>query len=213
MKRTGDIGNRIELVPMDPHFHDISVGLYREELDGVSTYRVHTFSSIEGSSERIEFIVAAMVVLGGMERTEEAAPLLRFHCGHQHEKAAKRNFLDSCKLDSQQGENVRPLHIFDKKTGRTITVEKSVDSTYALSSDGEDKGRDKRISAVVNGLLKLGEMEQREGTTNQVSFPCGQAHDALIGLLLTRALNVRAVIREQEMAASRGVLSSPSSQE
>ena len=28
---TTDIGERIELLPMDPHFHDISVALYRQE--------------------------------------------------------------------------------------------------------------------------------------------------------------------------------------
>jgi len=207
------MGSRIELVPMDPHFHDISVGLYREEPDGVSTYRVHTFSSIEGSPKRIEFIVAAMAVLGGMERIEGGTPLLRFLCGQRHEKAVTRNFLEACKLDPKKGVDPRPPYIFDKKTGRTITVKKSGEPTYALSADGEEKGRDKRISAVINGLMKLGEMQQLGGAANQVSFPCGQAHNTLVALLLARALNVRAIIRDEEMVASRGVLSAPSSQE
>jgi hypothetical protein len=45
-----------------------------------------------------------------------------------------------------------------------------------------------------------------------VAFGCKQTHDSLVGLLLVRALNVRAVLREQEMTASRGVLSAPSAQ-
>ena len=46
-----------------------------------------------------------------------------------------------------------------------------------------------------------------------VRFPCGESHDQLIGLLLVRAQNLRAVLREEEMKASRGVLAAPSAQE
>ena len=43
-------------------------------------------------------------------------------------------------------------------------------------------------------------------------FPCGTDHHELVGLLLTRALNVRGALREQEAAAARGMLSAPSQQ-
>jgi hypothetical protein len=46
-----------------------------------------------------------------------------------------------------------------------------------------------------------------------VAFPCGAEHDALIGLLLVRAQNLRAVLREEEMQSTRGVLSAPSAQD
>ena len=45
-----------------------------------------------------------------------------------------------------------------------------------------------------------------------MQFVCAWPHDALMGLLLPRALNVRAVLREEEMAASRGTLVAPSAQ-
>jgi hypothetical protein len=45
-----------------------------------------------------------------------------------------------------------------------------------------------------------------------LAFPCGHSHDALIGLLLPRALNVRAVLREEEAAVGRGNLVAPSQQ-
>jgi len=45
-----------------------------------------------------------------------------------------------------------------------------------------------------------------------VVFPCGRPHDELMGLLLPRALNARAALREEEMAASRGMLVAPSAQ-
>ena len=71
----------------------------------------------------------------------------------------------------------------------------------------------KRRSAIAGGLVKLGEMEWAEGGQDEVAFLCGQAHDELIGVLLVRALNVRAILREQEMSASRGQLLAPSAQE
>ena len=55
----------------------------------------------------------------------------------------------------------------------------------------------------------MGQMTPFEGSANRVGFECGHSHDALVGLLLTRAMNVRAVIRELENAAARGVLAAP----
>jgi hypothetical protein len=46
-----------------------------------------------------------------------------------------------------------------------------------------------------------------------VSFPCGERHDALVGLLLVRAQNLRAALREEELTATRGILAAPSAQE
>ncbi|MBT6146557.1 MAG: hypothetical protein HOH74_14060, partial [Gemmatimonadetes bacterium] len=45
-----------------------------------------------------------------------------------------------------------------------------------------------------------------------VSFGCGHDHDALVALLLQRAPNVRALVREEQAAAARGVLAAPSAQ-
>ena len=45
---------------------------------------------------------------------------------------------------------------------------------------------------------------------NEAAFACGGAHDALVGLLLVRVLNVRAVIRGEDAAAAQGVLAAPS---
>ena len=46
----------------------------------------------------------------------------------------------------------------------------------------------------------------------RLRFRVATHYDALLGLLLVRAPNVRAIVREQEMAASRGVLAAPSQQ-
>ncbi|HCQ02539.1 MAG TPA: hypothetical protein DIT99_18460, partial [Candidatus Latescibacteria bacterium] len=79
------------------------------------------------------------------------------------------------------------------------------------TADGEAKDKDRRISFIAGGLIKLAQLEDQSVDT--VAFDCKYAHDAMLGLLLVRAPNVRAVLREQEATASRGVLAAPSQQE
>jgi hypothetical protein len=212
MGLTRELGQRIELVSMDPHFHDISIALYRQQADAGPTFLVHSYSVKEGAGDRIDFITRAMAILGGLEAVPGERHKLRFSCGAEHPLACRRVFLEACKLDPTQRPNVRPLRILDKKSNRTITANAQGHGIYLLNADGEEAEKAARISAVANGLLKLGQMQTGESGGNSVTFPCGQSHDALVGLLLVRALNVRAVLREQEMAASRGVLSAPSAQ-
>ena len=77
MRRIVDIGRRIELVPIDPHFHDITIGLYRQQSVQATTgkemplFLVHTYSHIAGAAERIEEVKQAMQTLGGMLQTTQ----------------------------------------------------------------------------------------------------------------------------------------------
>ena len=75
---------------------------------------------------------------------------------------------------------------------------------YGVSADGEEDGRDRRVGAITKGLIKLAQTEAI--ADDAVRFSCGQTHNAMVGLLLPRALNVRAVMREQEDQAARGGL-------
>ena len=84
------------------------------------------------------------------------------------------------------------------------------DGTYQIAADRDEKGADRRVRLVAGGLAKLGELEKVKGAEDRVRFNCGIAHDALVGILLVRAPNVRSVLRELEQAASRGVLAAPS---
>ena len=211
MGQTTDIGRRIELVPLDPHFEDVSIGLYRQQDDGEPAYRVHTYSLRPGVEDRIAFVARAMEVLGGMEQDSEGR--LRFPCGWDHNLAVKRVFLEACKLDPAGPVEPRPLEILDKKSGLQIKVISEGDGVYRVTAHGEGKDPERRISFIAGGLMKLAEIDEVSGTLDRVAFPCGYVHDALVGLLLVRAPNVRAVLREQEMAASRGVLAAPSQQD
>lgn len=217
MQRIVDIGRRIELVSIDPHFHDITIGLYRQQsvdtITGEETplFWVHTYSPIAGAAERIENVRQAMQTLGGMLQTPEG--LLYFPCGGAHQAACRRVFLEACKLAPGDRIEPRPLHTLDKKSRLTITVNSIGDGVYSVSADGDSRGAARRVAAIAGGLAKLGEMEDT-GTDSQdtIAFDCAHAHDALVGLLLVRAPNVRIALREEEMSASRGVLSAPSQQ-
>ena len=217
MRRIVDIGRRIELVPIDPHFHDITIGLYRQQSVNTTTgkemsfFLVHTYSNIAGAPERIENVRQAMQTLGGMEKTPDG--LLYFPCGSAHQAGCRRVFLEACKLASNTDAEPRPLNILDKKSQLTITVDSTGDGVYRVTADGEGRGPARRISAIAGGLMKLGEMEDVEtDSKDTVVFDCTHTHDALVGLLLVRAPNVRVALREEEMSATRGVLSAPSQQ-
>jgi hypothetical protein len=205
-----DIGKRIELVPMDPHFHDITIALYQQGQDESPLFLVHTYSRMEGAQGRIQFAVEGMTHLGNM--VEDTNRLLRFPCGAAHQLACRRAFLESCKLSLNDSAEPRPLQILDKKSRLNITATSLGDGIYQVGADGEGRRADRRISAIAGGLIKLGEMDEVDGTLDKVAFPCGHSHDALLGLLLIRAPNVRAIVREQEMAATRGILAAPSQQ-
>ena len=150
-----------------------------------------------------------MQTLGGMLTTSDG--LLYFPCKDTHEAACRRVFLEACKPASNTQTEPRPLNILDKKSQLTITVDSTGNGIYQVRANGEGRGAARRISAIAGGLMKLGEMESVD-TDNRdtVRFACGHSHDALIGLLLIRAPNVRITLRQEEMSASRGVLSAPS---
>lgn len=210
MGQTVDIGQRLELVPMDGHFEDITIGLYRQILGSGAGFLVHTYSPRDGAQDRIAFVKDAMRILGGLEETAEG--FLRFPCGSEHTLAVKRVFLEACKLGSDTDVVSKPLSVLDKKSGLNMIAAPLGEGKYHISADGESRDVVRRIRVVTGGLGKLGEMTAVDGVDDQMGFDCGQNHDALVGLLLVRAPNVRSILREIEQSASRGVLSAPSAQ-
>jgi len=209
MALTQDIGRRIELVSMDSRFHDISIALYRQEQDGRPTFHIHSYSGLDGVAGRIDFVAHAMSVLGDVVREG-----LQFHfpCGAMHELACRRLFLEACKLDPAADVEPRPLSIIDKRSNADVTVISLGDGVYRLTGDATDEKSIERRLSIGAGLVKLGQMKWIEGDKERFEFPCGRSHDRLVGLLLIRALNVKGVEREEQMAAARGQLLAPSAQ-
>ena len=215
MGRLLQLGERVELVSMDPHFHDISISLYRETGEGdASGYLAHSYSGKEGTAERLAFVMRAMTVMGGMVPAPGQPGRLAFACGAEHRAAVKRLFLEACKKAPGSELAALPVSIYDKKNDLTIDATATGGGGYRLSTAAaEADGKvARRVDGVTRGLIKLAEMEAGTGL-GEARFPCGVAHDELVGLLLGRALNVRAAMREAEAAAARGVLAAPSAQQ
>jgi hypothetical protein len=212
MSSTLDLGRRIELVSMDPHCSNITIGLYEQGGAGGSAcpeYVIHSYSGLPEARARLDSIRHAMVVLGGLDLREGR---FGFPCGWRHQLAMRRTFLEACKLPTEAEVVPRPLTVLDKKLDRNVMVRSLGGGTYELTADGPADASATRLESIAGGFRKLAEVEFVPAEPHRFHFGCGQAHDALIGLLLPRALNVRAILREQEMASSRGMLVAPSAQ-
>lgn len=206
MPHTLDLGKRVELLSMDPKFHDITLALYQREKDDTPLYQVHSYSSLEGASERVDFVNDAMVTLGGLEKVDGEA---RFTCSDAHLKACRRLFLDACKLESGDAITPRALELFDRKADRNVTVEPLGDGCYQLTADGDEAGAQKRLKRLVRNLVKIAGLEADANQTGKVAFSCSEDHHELMGLLIFIVVNMRASIADDE---PRGFLAAPSQQ-
>ena len=213
MGKTLDLGERIELMSADRHCGDISLGMYRQDADGVSSFGVHTYSSAPDAVARVAFIREALLVMLGLD---EAGPVagrtgwLKFACGSTHQRALKHAFLDLCKLETGAALEPKPLTVFDKKANGDIKAVPQGQGAYRIEPDPNAENGPRRATAVARGFVKLCEMNERED--GSIAFACNMGHDPLIGMLMFRAQNVRAAVQEEETAASKGVLSAPSQQ-
>lgn len=198
---------------MDSHCQNISIALYQQDGATGAEVMVHTYSGIEGASQRVDFVTRAMATLGGMQPSSNGGERLRFPCAAMHTAATKRLFLEACKVPPADDIAPRPLNIFDKKSSANVTATSLGEGAYQLGAEGESQKAAERRVAIAVGLVKLAELEWVDEENCKVAFPCGRPHDELVGLLLPRALNVRSFLRQQEMAAARGRLLAPSAQE
>lgn len=202
---------RAELIPMDSHCADITVALYRTEDEGGHVGLVHTYSPKPEAPRRVEFLAEAMRVLGGLESSGADPKLVRFPCGTWHALAARRLFLEAAKHDPSQPLAARPLAVPDTRTEQTIRIEPLGGGRYRVRADGATEETPSRAPAIAAALAKLAELETEDDEV--VGFPCRHAHDSLVALMLKRAQNLRAALREEELTASRGVLVAPSAQQ
>ena len=210
MGLTINLGRRLELVSMDPHFYNVSISLYRRNSCPGLELLVHSYSHKLGINERLEFIAQAMVIIGGMEKVPGEFQSLRFPKSIDLEFAAKRVFLEACKYPINTEVKIRPLNVFDKKCQTQVNVGSLGKGIYKVRTEEKNDQTARRIAAITAGLVKLSGASIFNGHPDSVVFPQEQSNDSLVGLLLTRALNVRAVIRAEEDASTRGVLSAPS---
>lgn len=205
-----DLGRRIELVSMDRHCADITVGLYRAVEPPRAT--VHSYSGRDGVEARLAWLGSTMAILAGLDGDPAVPRTVWFSCGDWHELGVRRTFLEACKLDPALPALPRLLALDDSRSGQRLTVVSLGHGRYQVEGSAVAAGETDRAVAVAAGLVKLLDLELDEGAPTVVRFRCGSPHDTLVGLLLPRAINVRATLRELEAAAARGLLVAPSAQ-
>lgn len=194
-------GHCLELVPMDPNFHNISVGLYVK--NGICT--VWTFSRKPGVEQRIEQIRDQLITLGGMEAVEGTSNQARFGCGILHERAIKFLMSQAVGKAPDYAPPQGDMSIKDSRSPLTIRVTGSRQAdkwVYTISGEGDAPNPAVRLRMVVAGFLRYGEMDKLSDT--QVAFPCGERHDALIRLLLPYSRNISSVEGMMAAEALRG---------
>ena len=194
-------GTCLELVSMDPNFHNISVGLYVKA--GICT--VWTFSQKEGVEDRLRQIRDQLVALGDMVPIEGTHNQARFTCPEGHSRPVK--FLMSQAV-GKQPDYVPPsgeLTIKDSKSDMLLRVDGNSRGdrwVYDVSGKGQAPKPELRLRMVVAGFVRYGEMEKVED--NSVAFQCGMRHDGLMRLLMTYSRNISSVEAMVEAEAMRG---------
>ena len=194
-------GSCLELVPMDPNFKNISVGLYVK--DSICT--VWTFSGKQGVEARIEQIREQLVALGGMEAVPGTYNQVRFACGGLHERPMKFLMTQAVGKAPDYAPPQGEMTIRDSRSPLTIKVTGSQRDdayVYSVSVEGDAPRPAVRLRMVVAGFLRYGEM-QKVGDT-EVAFPCGQRHDELMRLLLPYSRNISSVEGMMAAEALRG---------
>ena len=210
MGNTLDLGRRIEIHSLDTHCHDISLGLYRQDLE-CPQFLVHTYSQADGSSERVRFIRQSLITMIGLEPADRPQ-WLQFPCRQIHQRALRRAFLDLCKLQTGEPLQQKPLEAFDKKADGHLRVVNLGDGAYRTEAVDDTEAGRRRARALARGFVKLCELESLETDPPRFAFGCQSGHDALVGMLMFRAQNVRSSMQEEDAAAGRGVLAPPSRQ-
>ena len=196
-------GKCVELISMDPHFKDISVGVYRKG----EALTVWTYSQETGVRGRIRQIRDQLVNLGGLVAIENTHDQARFPCGTLHARPLRFLLAQAVEKDPEYTHPSGPLSIQDTKTDLTLKVEGREQEgrwVYQVSAEGDPEKIPWRLPAVQTGFLRYGEMEKVE--ENTVAFSCGSRHDELLRLLLPYSRNVSAVETMLEESALRGQL-------
>ena len=153
-QKIAEIGRCLELVPMDPHFGGVSVGLYVKE--GVCT--VWSFSRLEGVGDRLRAIRDQMVRLGGVEPVDGQGNQFVFPCGMIHVRPVKFLLTQAATKSPDFAHPDGPMTIKDSKSALMLTVkgiQKEDRCAYHVSGEGEMRNPALRLRMVVAGFRTL----------------------------------------------------------
>jgi hypothetical protein len=189
------LGSCIELVSLDPHFHDVSVGLFIK--NGVMT--VSSYSSIDGIKDRIEVIRDRCVRLGDVETVEGTTDQLRLGSDLVLDRALKFMFTAAVEKDPASDPPSGRITTADTKTKLLFVLngaEEDGQYVYTVSAEGESERAEMRIRAVVGGFMRYSGCVRVD--KNKFAFSDGKKYDNFARLVLPLARNVSAVEAQLE---------------
>jgi hypothetical protein len=199
-KEVARLGSCIELVSLDPHFHDVSVGLFIK--NGIMT--ISSYSTIDGIDVRIEKIRDRCVDLGDVEAVEGTTDQLRLISDLQLDRALKFMFTFAVEKDPSSEAPSGRITTQDTKTKLLFVLDGAeLDGkyVYTVSTEGESEKANMRIRAVVGGFIRYSGCERID--KDKFAFPDGKKYDNFARLVLPLARNVSAVeaqLEQEEMA-------------
>ncbi len=189
-------GRCLELIPVDPGFHNISVALHGK--DGIAT--VWTYSRKPGVEDRIRMIRDQMVVQGGMAPVDGTHNQVRSPCGQLHIRCLKLLVTQVVERGSDSLPSEGRFTVKDLRSPLLLGIESGESDgrwVYRVTGEGEARNKAARLRAITAGFIQYGDMEEGD---EGVSFPCGRRHDELARLVLPYARNVTGV--EDSLGAS-----------
>jgi hypothetical protein len=198
--RVKKLGHCVELVSIDPHFHDISIGLFIK--DGLLT--VFSYSQINGTEKRIEQIRDRCTKLGDVVAVHGTKDQLRLTSDLFLERALRFMFIAAVEKDPKIPVLSGPISAPDTKTKLTLFVEGCEENgriVYTVSAVGKADRPELRVSATVGGFIRYSDCE-RVGK-DKFAFPDGKRYDNYARLILPLARNVSAVetqLQQDELA-------------
>jgi hypothetical protein len=194
------LGHCIELVSLDPHFHEVSIGLFVK--NGLLT--ISSYSVLDGIDARIEQIRDRCVLLGDVEPVEGTTDQLQLISDLYLDRALRFMFIAAVEKDPSAELPTGRITAPDTKTKLTFVIEGAMEDgkyVYTVSAEGQVERAEMRIRAAVGGFIRYSDCERVD--KNKFSFPDGKKYDNFARLILPLARNVSAVeaqLEQDEMA-------------
>ncbi len=198
--RVKELGNCIEVVSIDPHFQQVSVGLFIKS--GVLT--VFSYSKLPGVETRIEQIRDRCTQLGDVEAVEGTNDQLRLISDLFLDRALRFMFIGAVEKDPALAVPTGTITAPDSKTKLTFVITGAQEGdkyVYTVSTEGEAERAEMRVRAAVGGFIRYSNCERVD--KNKFSFEDGRKYDNFARLILPLARNVNAVeakLEQDELA-------------
>ena len=190
-------GRCIELISMDPYFHDVTIGLFFKE----PVMTIYSYSNKPGLEERLKVIRDRIVDVSGAISLDEHNQAT-FPCSMKDGCCSPplRFVLKEAVMKERPNDLSNGITCKDLRSDMILKINHSeIDGIhkYTVTGDGNSPKPEIRYRAVVNGLLKYGGFEKIDNFSFKLK--CNMKNDKLVNLLLPLARNISAT--EESLAA------------